>query len=219
MYTNGLSAASKHKQQRTLGLVSVCYASTDVASVDNLPDLPPIPKAPLAPEQLTESVSNLAINGEPPFESIGLGGYSPVGFVQNCMEYLHVGLDIPWWTTIVIGTLCVRIIIFPLVIVAQRNAAKMNNHMPKLQEIQVKMTEARQTGNQMDAAKYGQEMMTFMKVNNVNPLKNMIVPLAQVSEAQRGCLSGLINNSFNFILDAIVCFIFYGIKRYGKCSC
>jgi hypothetical protein len=50
----------------------------------------------------------------------------------------------------ILGTVCVRLIIFPLVIMAQRNAAKMNNNLPQLQVLQMKMTEARQTGNQFD---------------------------------------------------------------------
>lgn len=71
-------------------------------------------------------------------------------------------------------------LLFPLVVVAQRNAAKMNNYLPQMQAIQMKMTEARQTGNQLDAARYSQEMMLFMKEKELNPLKNLVVPLAQV---------------------------------------
>lgn len=81
---------------------------------------------------------------------------------------------------VILGTLTVRLLLFPLVILAQRNAAKMNNYLPQMQILQLKMTEARQTGNQMDAARYSQELMVFMKEKGLNPLKNMIVPLAQV---------------------------------------
>lgn len=79
------------------------------------------------------------------------------------------------------GTVIIRLCLFPLVIIAQRNAARMNNYLPQMQVIQLKLTEARQTGNQMDAARYAQELMLFMQEKNLNPLKNMIVPLAQVS--------------------------------------
>jgi hypothetical protein len=44
----------------------------------------------------------------------------------------------------------VRILIFPLVIMAQRNGAKMANNLPQLQALQLKMTDARQTGNQLE---------------------------------------------------------------------
>jgi hypothetical protein len=33
---------------------------------------------------------------------------------------------------------------------SQRNAAKMSNNLPQLQTLQLKMTEARQTGNQLE---------------------------------------------------------------------
>jgi YidC/Oxa1 family membrane protein insertase len=124
-------------------------------------------------------VAELVAGAEPTFASIGLGGWSPVGLVQNCFEFLHISLDIPWWGAIMIGTVCVRTVLFPLVIMAQRNAAKMNNHMPQLQLLQLKMSEARQSGNALDSARYGQEMVVFMKEKDLNPLKNMLVPLAQ----------------------------------------
>lgn len=143
--------------------------------LDSIPEPPPIPAAP----EISDIVSNVAANGEPTFASLGLGGWTPVGIVQNCMEFLHVSCDIPWWGVIAIGTICVRTLLFPLVIASQRNAAKMNNHMPQMQVLQMKMTEARQAGNSIDSARYAQEMVAFMKEKDLNPLKNMLVPLAQ----------------------------------------
>lgn len=160
------------------GFSAVRYASEDAAKT--IVDLTSIPNAPVAPP-VVEPVQEALVNalGEPTFSSIGLGGWSPVGIVQNCMEFLHVGCDIPWWGTIAIGTIFVRTVIFPLVIIAQRNAAKMNNNMPQMQVLQLKMTEARQTGNALESARYSQELMQFMKEKDFNPLRNMFVPLAQ----------------------------------------
>lgn len=47
----------------------------------------------------------------------------------------------------IIGVVCVRLLVFPLVVKSQRNAAKMANNMPGMQALQLKMSEARQTGN------------------------------------------------------------------------
>lgn len=44
-------------------------------------------------------------SGEPSFSSLGLGSYTPVGIIQNCMEFLHISCDLPWWGSIVIGKL------------------------------------------------------------------------------------------------------------------
>lgn len=145
--------------------------ATDLLSV--------IPDAPAIPVIETPQIVELVSGAEPSIVTLGLGGWTPVGIVQNCLEYLHIGMDLPWWATITIGTICVRTLIFPLVIMAQRNGAKMNNHMPQLQVLQVKMTEARQSGNALDSARYAQEMVTFMKEKQMNPLKNILVPLAQ----------------------------------------
>lgn len=163
-----------------VGIASVRFNSEDAAS-KSIVDLTQIPEAPPIPELPDTSVVTEVLNaaGEPTFASLGLGGWTPVGMVQNCMEYLHIGLDLPWWAAIALGTVVVRTLIFPLVIVSQRNAAKMNNHMPQLQVLQLKMTEARQTGDAIESARYAQEMMLFMKEKELNPFKNMIVPLAQ----------------------------------------
>lgn len=159
---------------------AIRFASTEPATDTSIKivELPSIPDAPIPPAAPLDTVAEL-VSGEPSFASIGLGGYSPVGIVQNCMEFVHCTWDIPWWGAIAMGTLAVRTIIFPLVILAQRNSAKMNNNMPQMQVLQLKMTEARQSGNAIESARYAQEMMLFMKEKGVNPLKNMLVPLAQ----------------------------------------
>ncbi|XP_076670372.1 OXA1L mitochondrial inner membrane protein isoform X2 [Andrena cerasifolii] len=141
--------------------------------ISELPD-PPTPPTPEIAEVLVHT------NGEPTLASIGLGGYTPSGLIQSCLEWLHIGCDMPWWSTIVAGTVCVRLLIFPLVIIAQRNAANMTNNMPEMQKIQVKMTAARQCGNEIEAAICAQDLMKFMKEKELNPMKSLIVATAQV---------------------------------------
>ncbi|XP_017772823.1 PREDICTED: mitochondrial inner membrane protein OXA1L [Nicrophorus vespilloides] len=163
----------------TTGAIGVFSSNaTPVSVTDTAVEV--LPEAPVVPDVAAQIVTQLNALGEPTFASQGLGGWTPVGIVQNCFEYLHGSLGIPWWEAIAIGTLVIRFCLFPLVIMAQRNAAKMNNNMPQMQVIQLKMTEARQSGNQLEVARYSQELMTFMREKNMNPFKNMIVPLAQM---------------------------------------
>ncbi|XP_053684905.1 mitochondrial inner membrane protein OXA1L [Sabethes cyaneus] len=159
-------------------LRNISTNEVDKSILETIPDPPAIPEPPAIPavQDITDIV---AAGAEPTFASLGLGGWSPVGIVQNCMEFMHIGCDLPWWGCIAIGTLCVRTLLFPLVIASQRNAAKMNNNMPQMQLLQMRMTEARQAGNAIDSARYAQEMVQFMKEKKLNPLKNMLVPLAQ----------------------------------------
>ncbi len=53
-------------------------------------------------ETLSEAVSTSSL-AEPAFMEIGLGGWSPSGLIQNSLEWLHIGLDMPWWGCIALG--------------------------------------------------------------------------------------------------------------------
>lgn len=84
--------------------VDPILAQTTAPSTQNILEqtvIEPIPEPPPIPDvQILEQVNAL---GEPTFASLGLGGWSPVGMVQQCFEFLNVTLGIPWWEAIVIG--------------------------------------------------------------------------------------------------------------------
>ncbi|XP_017594831.1 PREDICTED: mitochondrial inner membrane protein OXA1L [Corvus brachyrhynchos] len=40
------------------------------------------------------------ILGEARLQELGLGGSSPVGLIQNLLEWLHLELGMPWWAAI-----------------------------------------------------------------------------------------------------------------------
>ena len=40
---------------------------------------------------------------EVPFAELGLGGYTPVGILQHCLEFFHMSLGLPWWGAIAVG--------------------------------------------------------------------------------------------------------------------
>ncbi|XP_014671157.1 PREDICTED: mitochondrial inner membrane protein OXA1L-like [Priapulus caudatus] len=158
---------------------------TDELSPDYIPPPPPIPEITDTSTSTGDVISSpdvgdiISAVGEPSFAELGLGGWGPVGIVQNCLEWLHISTGLPWWGTIAVATICVRVLLFPIVIKAQQNAAKMQNNMPQLQVMQDRMSEARQSGNTMEAAILANQIVAYMKEKDVNPLKNMIVPLAQ----------------------------------------
>lgn len=57
------------------------------------------------PANLDDVVLTLA---EPTFRSLGLSNFTPPGLLQSVMEQIHLGLDQPWWATIVIGTFTIN---------------------------------------------------------------------------------------------------------------
>ncbi|XP_074645694.1 mitochondrial inner membrane protein OXA1L-like isoform X2 [Tubulanus polymorphus] len=148
-----------------------------------IPEPPPVPDAAAAAVDGLPESAQLVLNslGEPAITSLGLGcWYTPAGVVQLALESLHVTCDLPWWAAIVAGTLFVRCCMFPLVILAQRNSARLHNHMPGMTRLQDAFSEARLTNNQLEVARAGNELMTYMSKHRIQPFKNMLVPMAQV---------------------------------------
>lgn len=120
------------------------------------------------------------ILAEPAFDTLGLASWWPSGRMQYLMENLHIGLDLEWWQTIAVTTLMMRLILFPAVVMAQRNMANMGNSTPQMAALQEKMSDARRRGDMMESAMLGQELQKFMTKKGINPLKNAIPIMCQV---------------------------------------
>lgn len=142
-----------------------------------------IPEPPVAPTDalpLDDLVTSLASVAEPTLSSLGLCAYNPAGVVQMCLEHLHMGAGIPWFASIMLMTLGIRICLFPLVILGQKNVAKTANHMPVVQKLQQELSQARRSGNTQATARKAMELQDYMKRNDFNPLKNILPTLAQI---------------------------------------
>jgi len=118
--------------------------------------------------------------GEPSFDSLGLASWWPSGRMQYFMETLHISVELDWWQAIVVSTVLMRLLMFPVVVLSQRNMANMANNSPQMMVIQDKMTDARKRGDHFESAQLGQELQKFMKAKGINPLKNAIPLLLQV---------------------------------------
>jgi len=73
-----------------------------------------------------------------------------------------------------------RLLMYPIIVLAQRNTAHMQNHMPIVEALQEKFSKSRMSGNPLEAARAGSELMDYMKQHNINPLRSTMYPFAQV---------------------------------------
>jgi len=112
--------------------------------------------------------------GEPTLESMGLASWWPSGRLQYFLESMHVNLGLEWFQAIAVATLCMRMLMIPAVVMAQRNVANMNNNTPQLAALQEKITDARRRGDMFEMAQLTQEMQKFMQKGGINPMKNML---------------------------------------------
>lgn len=53
------------------------------------------------------------------------------------------------------GTVLARILVFPLIVKGQREAAKLNNHMPQITALTTRMNEAKRSGNRFECKSRG----------------------------------------------------------------
>ena len=120
--------------------------------------------------------------------------YCSVRFAK-LLRHKNYFASFPWLNILILkfhffpATFCVRMVTFPLVIIAQRNVGAMNNHMPQIQALQEKLTDARRRGDVYESQILGSEMQNYMKKHGVNPLKNMVPILAQVIRSEICVLS------------------------------
>ncbi|KYQ48195.1 Mitochondrial inner membrane protein OXA1L [Trachymyrmex zeteki] len=151
---------------------------TNETSLQNSP-YDEIPDPPTPIQEIIENIVKVHPNGEPTFESLGLGGWSPTGILHNLLEFMHINLDMPWWLAIVTVTICARTLLFPLVIKMRKNMIRLTNHMPAIKDMQMKLTEARNFGDHMESARIATEMMNYMKTNKINFKQNFLMPMIQ----------------------------------------
>jgi len=152
---------------------------SDVANIE-ADEFGYIPEPPSIPSD-TPIDFYLNAAGEPALSTLGLGKwYLPTGWVQQGLDFIHADIGLPWWATIMLGTLIIRTATFPIAIYNQRNAAKMQIHMPKLQELQGRLQEARIRNDQLAIMRAGNELMEFMKYSDVKPWKAMLGPFMQM---------------------------------------
>ncbi|XP_072705314.1 mitochondrial inner membrane protein OXA1L [Ciconia boyciana] len=138
-----------------------------------------LPAVGQEPPALALEPPAVGLEEEVRLEDLGLGAFTPVGLVQNFLQFLHLDVGLPWWGAIAVGTLGARLALLPLLVRGQREAARLAAHMPQLQLLSQRLAEARRGSNQFQVARAYSELAAYQKRHNVNPLRGFLVPLVQ----------------------------------------
>ena len=111
---------------------------------------------------------------EPSLQSLGLAHGYPSGWLQSLMELLHIEAGLPWWQAIVATTICLRIVVLPIMVTAQKNMARMNNHQPTLQKLQIEAQLAGMGDNEQRKKFAHQALDAYQNKHNLHPIKNLL---------------------------------------------
>ncbi|XP_048218825.1 mitochondrial inner membrane protein OXA1L [Perognathus longimembris pacificus] len=143
------------------------------------------PAAPAAPSPATpdvapaETADAVQAAVEQSFAELGLGSHTPVGLIQNFLEFMHVEVGLPWWGAIATCTVLARCLVFPLIVKGQREAAKIHNHLPVIQKFSIRIREAKLAGDDTEFYKASTEMALYQKKHDINLFRPLILPLTQ----------------------------------------
>jgi len=179
-------------QKGQLGLVHavhfVRFNSTSSQNEENVGQV--ISPDSVAPASTDSVVSILTENVAPvlpdvanfgDLHALGLGSYyTPVGWLQNALEALHVGFDLPWWGAIAVATLVARATLFPLMVSQLGNTARLNNIRPQTERLTALLNQAQKTGNKVDQYRYTNELKAIFQKNNCSPFRSLLIPLVQM---------------------------------------
>lgn len=179
-------------EQITFETVSVVVPAADSSAphpvLGSSPELVSADPTPVLTQPLIEQVADAAptavevlqaVTAEPRLTELGLGAYTPVGLIQNLLDFMHLDLGFPWWGAIVAGTVLARLVVFPAIVKGQREAVKLNNVLPEMTKLTNRMTEAKQSGNKFEFSKAYSELTLFQKKHDVNPFRGFLIPLVQ----------------------------------------
>lgn len=74
------------------------------------PELVSADLTPVLTQPITEQIADAAPTAvevlqaaEATLAELGLAGNTPVGLIQNLLEFMHLDLGMPWWGAIVVG--------------------------------------------------------------------------------------------------------------------
>ncbi|KAB0389382.1 hypothetical protein E2I00_007082, partial [Balaenoptera physalus] len=144
------------------------------------PVIPATPPPTAVPEVASgDTTDTILAAAEQSFTELGLGSYTPVGLIQNLLEFMHVNLGLPWWGAIAACTVLARCLVFPLIVKGQREAANIHNHLPEIQKFSARIREAKLTGNHTEFYRASSEMTFYQKKHDIKLFRPLILPLTQ----------------------------------------
>ena len=168
--------------QIVLGIAGMDSASDEAADPVTDPllsSLSPTTDIPIKDVPLDSAVDIFASNvGDVPLSMLGLGGYTPVGLIHYMLDFLHLTVGLPWWASIVAGTVVFRAAVFPIMIKGQVNTARLSAIKPELERLQEKLRDVSNLQNPMAKVQASQELQQLFQKHNCHPVKVGLILLS-----------------------------------------
>ena len=121
-----------------------------------------------AVKPLFESVTSQALTNSPPDLILGL------------IENIHLGMQVPYWESIVLLTIGMRVCLLPMGIKMAQSSARMAAVRPLLTKVTDAMKRDPQSNNSARKKQYSEQSKALLKQYKVNPFLSLLMPLIQL---------------------------------------
>lgn len=105
---------------------------------------------------------------------------NPTYQIMNLIESIHSVGGLPYWESIVVLTVGVRLILLPLGIKAIQNGARMGVLRPDMEKVNKAFADDPRNAEPAVRGYYQKEMRALFQKHKVNPIISMMLPLAQL---------------------------------------
>lgn len=155
---------------------------TEAVTVAAPPDVVPV-------ESLTDLIPDLTdtiISNAPAalqygdLAALGLIGWTPAGLIRWSMEVINVATGLPWFWTIVAGSLFWKAILVPFTIKGLRNSARLLPLQPMILQSQKEMEGIRKSGDKLALQRHALKMQKMYKDAGVSLGTSALMPFIQI---------------------------------------
>ncbi|KAF9497347.1 hypothetical protein BDN71DRAFT_1359825, partial [Pleurotus eryngii] len=112
--------------------------------------------------------------------ALGLISYTPAGFIRWSFELINVTTALPWFHTIIVGSLLWRALLTPFVIQNLQNTARLQPIQPKLLELRDEMKRASESGDRLAMQRCALKQKKIYGDAGVSMGKMMLTPFIQL---------------------------------------
>lgn len=106
-------------------------------------------------------------------------GWGPTSTIEWLLEHVHVYTGTPWWGSIVLTAVLIRILVFPLFVMVSDAAARQTAMAPILQPMMQKMNDALKQGDNNTFRTYQMEIRRVYKESGLKMSRQFYGPLVQ----------------------------------------
>lgn len=163
---------------------SATPADSAASAAAEIPPLEPVVTAPTsdllsdATDAITSHLPAALQFGD--LAALGLVSWTPAGLVRWSFEVINVATGLPWFWTIVAGSLFWRAVLFPISVRSIRNSSRLLPIQSKIKKLQEEMLVVRQSGDRLGMQRLSLKIRKTYNDAGVSMLSTALVPFVQI---------------------------------------